>query len=75
MNSTLRRKKLLNILNYIAEQKEMVKLLNVLGYQKFAEVAENCKKHINTFTDKDIDDLIQFFEKSIKVFKIKLKKD
>ncbi len=76
MNSTLKREKLLRILNHIAEQEEMIRLLDLPGYYKFIEVAKRCKSHINTFTEKDIDDLTPFFEKSVKDFEKKdIKKD
>ncbi len=71
MNSTLKREKLLRILNHIAEQEEKIRGLDLPGYYKFIEVAERCKSDINTFAEKDIDDLVQFFEKSVKIFKKK----
>lgn len=66
-----RRKKLLRILNYTAEQKKLIKLLKTPGYQRFAEVVENRERFMNIYTSEDIDNLIEFFEKLIKTFEKK----
>lgn len=66
-----KRKKLLRILNYIEKQEELTKILDMLGYQQFVEVVENRERYIDTYTDENIDNLIEFFEELIKTFEKK----
>jgi hypothetical protein len=74
MDLNSRRKKLLEILNYIAEQEKIIKLSNTSEYQRFVEWMENRKRFINTYTSENIDGLTESFEKLIKAFEKKDKK-
>ena len=71
MDLNSRRKKLLEISNYIEKQRELIKLLDVPGYYKFVGVTETREKNIKILTDEDIDNLIQSFKRSIKTFEKK----
>ncbi len=63
-----KRKKLIEILNFITGRKELIKLFEKLGYRQFEKVAGSWIKNIDALTDKDIEDLIQFLSKTIKAF-------
>ncbi len=71
MDLNSRRKKLLGILNYIENQRELIRLLDEPGYYKFVGVAKTREKNIKILTDEDIDYLIQSFKESIKTFEKK----